>query len=158
MSDVDSQSALPRVIVVEDGLEYTERFSRLLSAQFQFERVADYPALLSALETPAAVLVLDLDFRRTPLHRLIDGEGAVATPISAAELASVQGILILRSLRKRESQPPALLCADLDDPEQARLLCKELRPLQISPSSESLQQLAARLRNLAGLSRGATSI
>jgi len=48
--------------------------------------------------------------------------------------------------------------ADLDDPEQARLLCKELRPLQISPSSESLQQLAARLRNLAGLSRGATSI
>jgi DNA-binding NarL/FixJ family response regulator len=158
MSDLASRSSLPRVIVVEDGLEYTERFSRLLSAQFIFERVADFSTLVSALETAASVVLLDLDFRRTPVDQLIDGEGGAASPNGAAELAAVQGILILRSLRKRGERLPALLCADLDDPEQARLLCEELGPLQISPSSESLPELANRLRELAGLSAASTSI
>ena len=140
--------ALPRVLIAEDGDEYTERFSRLLGGQFAFERVTSFSELLRALVVPASALILDLDFRRTPRELLVDAQGNPAGAADAAELAEVQGILILRALRARANPLPALLCADLDDPERAAFLCEELRPLQISPSSESLPAIAARLHQL----------
>ena len=148
-------NALPRVLIAEDGDEYTERFSRLLGTQFSFARVASFSELLQALANPSgdsgnstAALVLDLDFRRTPRELLVDAQGNPAGAANAAELAEVQGILILRALRARGEPLPALLCADLDDPEHCAFLCEELRPLQISPSSESLPAIAARLHAL----------
>ena len=137
----------PRVLVIEDGLEYSERFSRLLGAQFVFARAASFAEAVAALEGIDA-LILDLDFRRTPRERLIDGAGARIHEDEAAALAPVQGILILRALRARGVALPAVLCADLDDGEQTARLCEELEPLQLSPSSEGLPALAARLRAL----------
>jgi CheY-like chemotaxis protein len=148
------ETALPRVLVAEDGAEYTERFTRLLGSQFSFARVGSFAELLQALSRPAAALVLDLDFRRTPPSALVDARGAPAPPHAARELAEVQGLLLLRALRARGESLPALLCADLDDPERARLLCEELAPLQISPSSEGLPALAARLHALARAQSG----
>ena len=145
----ESSPALPRVLVAEDGLEYSERFSRLLGSQFLFERVGSFAALVEALARPASVLVLDLDFRRTAPALLVDARGEAASPDEAAALAEVQGILLLRALRARGNPLPALLCADFDDAGRARLLCEELAPLQISPSSEGLPAVAARLRQLA---------
>jgi hypothetical protein len=142
-------TSLLRVLIAEDGDEYTARFSRLLGAQFYFERVASFAELIEALKAPAAVLVLDLDFRRTDRKLLVDANGAPAKTEEAAQLAEVQGLVILRALRSRGENIPALLCADLDDPERARLLCEELKPLQLSPSTESLPAIAARLHALA---------
>jgi hypothetical protein len=43
---------------------------------------------------------------------------------------------------------PALLFADLDDPQRAARLEKELAPLQIVSSAEGLPQIAVRLRRI----------
>ena len=92
--------------------------------------------------------MLDLDFRRTPPGLLVDERGQPVAPADAARVAAVEGILLLRALRDRGVGVPALLCADLDDPEQERRLAQELSPLELSPSNEGMQELARRLRGL----------
>ena len=92
----------------------------------------------------AGALLLDLDFRRIDPSLLVDESGAPA----AKSASEVQGILLLRALRSRGVGLPALLFADLDDAERSARLEEELKPLQIVSSSESLQQIAQRLRSL----------
>jgi len=133
-----------KILVCEDGSEYTERFRRFLGSEFEFVRAAHFAEALSLVPGARAVL-LDLDFRRTDPARLVDESGRPA----AKSAAEVQGILLLRALRSRGIALPALLFADLDDAERAARLEAELRPLQIVSSSESLQQIALRLRSLA---------
>jgi hypothetical protein len=143
--------ALPLVLVAEDGDEYTVRFSRLLGGSFRFLRAGCFGELERLLaQAGPALLLFDLDFRRTPAPLLVDEHGAPATPAEAQRLASHQGILLLRLLRRRGVRLPALLCADLDDAELEERLRAELQPLQLSPSSEGLPEVAARLRNLLG--------
>ncbi len=135
--------AKARFVVCEDGSEYTERFQRFLGAEFQFARAGHFEEVL-ALLPGARGLLLDLDFRRTPLSLLVDETGAPAQPRSA----EVQGILLLRALRSRGVKLPALLFADLDNPGRAARLEEELAPLQIVSSSEGLPQIAQRLREI----------
>ena len=130
-------------IVCEDGREYTDRFSRFLGSEFQFARAGHFAEALR-LAPDAQGLLLDLDFRRTPLALLVDETGAPA-PARAAE---VQGILLLRALRSRGVKLPALLFADLDDSGRTARLEDELAPLQIVSSSEGLPRIAQRLREI----------
>jgi hypothetical protein len=130
-------------VVCEDGREYTERFTRFLGGEFRFARAGHFAEALQ-LAPDARGLLLDLDFRRTPPALLVDETGAPA-PARAAE---VQGILLLRALRSRGVKLPALLFADLDDPERAARLQIELAPLQIVPSGEGLPRIAERLREI----------
>jgi hypothetical protein len=132
-----------KVLICEDGSEYTERFKRFLGGEFEFARAAHFAEAL-ALAPGAGALLLDLDFRRTDPALLVDESGAPA----AKSAAEVQGILLLRALRSRGIALPALLFADLDDAERSARLETELQPLQIVSSSESLQQIAQRLRSL----------
>ena len=147
---------LPLVLIAEDGDEYTARFSRLLGASFRFLRAGSFAEAVAALAAPAAqgeevrVLVLDLDFRRTSPALLVDERGLPVPLAEAARVAAVEGILLLRALRARGLRVPALLCADLDDPEQEQRLCLELAPLEISPSTEGMPDVARRLRGLCG--------
>jgi len=147
-----SPMELPRALIVEDGDEYFERFTRLLGARFQFERASSFGELLARLErrsgAPPAALVFDLDFSRTPAAQIVDVHGARAPAELVAQLAPVQGLVMLRALRIRGGKTPALLCADLDDVARAQRLREELAPLEISPSSESLSEVAARLERL----------
>jgi hypothetical protein len=144
-------------VIVEDGHEYTERFTRFLGGSFTFVRAGDgleAAALASCAgagaPAPPAGLLLDLDFRRTPVDRLLDAGGErPRSPAEAAALAPVQGILILRHLRAKGVVTPALLFADLDDRAQSAALEQSLAPLAIVPSSEGLPALAARLREMA---------
>ena len=133
----------PLLIVCEDGTEYTERFQRFLGAEFRFVRAAHFAEAL-ALLPDARALLLDLDFRRTDPALLVDESGAPA----ARSAAEVQGILLLRALRSRGANLPALLFADLDDAARAARLEAELAPLQVVPSSEGLPRIAHRLRAL----------
>ena len=135
-------------LVCEDGTEYTERFTRFLGREFAFVRAAHFAEALRLLPD-ARALLFDLDFRRTAPALLVDESGGPA-PKSTAE---VQGILMLRALRSRGVQLPALLFADLDDAARAHRLQLELAPLQIVSSSEGLQRIAQRLRELAAPSR-----
>lgn len=142
-------SERPHIVVCEDGDEYTERFTRLLGTRFAFAR-ADSLAQLLAHSGPLDALVFDLDFRRTPAERLVDETGAaLANLADVARLAPIQGLLILRALRARGSEVPAILCADLDDPAREAELSAELAPLEIAPSTEGLDALAQRLARIA---------
>jgi hypothetical protein len=140
-------SALPLILIAEDGDEYFTRFSRLLSSSFRFQRAASFAEVVAALPG-AQALVLDLDFRRTPAALLVDERGGPVAAAEAAQVAPVEGILLLRALRSQGASVPALLCADLDDPEQRARLEQELAPLQLCPSTESMPEIARRLRSL----------
>lgn len=145
----------PRWIVCEDGREYLLRCERFLGGEFDFVPagcLAEVEAALSNTKDPISGLLLDLDFKRTPLESLVDetGRSNGATPQTQRQLAEVQGILILKSLRSRQVSIPAILCADLDDVSQAEFLCSTLAPLAISPSSDGVLGLANKMRQ-AGL-------
>jgi hypothetical protein len=147
-------AALARFVVCEDGREYTDRFSRMLGTRFRFERagcLAEARAALAAL--PAAGLLLDLDFRRTPADRLVDEAGQAGAgdrpPGESARLAAVQGLLVLRAVRAAGIVTPALLFADLDDAAQVKQLERTLAPLQVLSSRVGLDAVARRLDQLA---------
>jgi hypothetical protein len=138
----------PRWIVCEDGDEYLSRLGRFLAAEFEFVAASHLQDVLRSAPG-ASGLVLDLDFRRCEAAHLVDECGTARPDVPAGErkrLAEVQGILILRALRKHGVSLPALLCADLDDPDRAKRLEDELRPVEIVPGSEGVMQIGARLR------------
>ena len=138
----------PRWIVCEDGDEYLSRFRRFLGHEFEFVPAGDLQDVLRAA-AGAAGLLLDLDFLRADPARLVDETGKARARLPADErrrLAEVQGVLILRALRARGIALPALLCADLDDPAQARRLEEELKPLAVVPGNEGVARIGDRLR------------
>lgn len=146
-----ASESLPLWIVCEDGTEYLERYARFLGQHFRFGHAADGPALLAALADGegAEGVLLDLDFRRTPAERLVDEDGRTDPALPGERqrrLAGHQGILILRLLRNSGFSVPVLLCADLEDREQASYLERTLAPLLIVPSHEGLLELAAKMR------------
>jgi hypothetical protein len=157
MSDPGADDRRPLFVVCEDGHEYTERFDRFLGSTFRFVRAGDGLEACAAVAAPAvAGLLLDLDFRRTPVDRLFDEHGPPAAPAPAPPepnalraRAQNQGILILRHLRARGVTLPVLLFADLDDPGRAHHLEALLAPLEVVTSREGLGAIAARLRRLA---------
>jgi len=140
----------PLWLVCEDGLEYCDRLQRFLGGEFRFERVTHAAALLAAAAAaPAVGVIMDLDFRRTPDELLVDEHGAGGRPLAPEErgrLTESQGIFVLRALRRARCRLPAILCADLEDPEQIAFLERTLGPLAVVPSSESITALARRLR------------
>ncbi|HEY2902628.1 MAG TPA: hypothetical protein VGL59_18730 [Polyangia bacterium] len=139
-------------LVVEDGREYTERFARLLGTRFRFIRAASASEAAALAGGGAVGLLLDLDFRRTPVDQLVDDDGQIAGTRPDSErrrLAAVQGILILRALRRNSVTLPALLFADLDDAEQIAFLQGDLGPLRVVASSVGLQEIALLLDRLA---------
>jgi hypothetical protein len=138
----------PRWIVCEDGDEYLSRFGRFLGCEFEFVAARDFATALRCA-TGAEGIILDLDFRRTEPGQLVDESGrsnAQLPPGERRRLAEMQGVLILRALRRRGVAIRALLCADLDDPAQVRRLEDELQPLEIVPGSESVPRTGERLR------------
>ena len=62
-------AARPRFVVCEDGREYLDRFTRFLGDDFAFVAAQDFESARAAV-TGSDGLLLDLDFRRTPPHRL----------------------------------------------------------------------------------------
>lgn len=145
----DLKPGPPVWLVCEDGTEYLDRFTRFLGDRFHFVPALDGPELLDRLAAGASGVLLDLDFRRTPRERLVDEQGRSGLALGEEQrrrLAGQQGILILRLLRSRGFRPPVLLCADLDDADQAAYLERTLAPLSIVPSHEGLREIAARMQ------------
>jgi hypothetical protein len=145
-------SAPATFLVCEDGFEYSERFGRLLGHGFRFVRAADCAQALGATGPGIAGLLLDLDFSRTDPAALVDKGGAVHPARPEGErrrLATVQGILILRALRRQGVTLPALLFADLNDGDQTRFLQSTLAPLTVMPSSAGIVSIATALTGMA---------
>jgi hypothetical protein len=94
----------PLYAVIEDGVEYLERFRRFLGSEFRFERGSDLDAALALATGRAAAagaaaeiprgLLFDLDFRRIAAEALVDEGGRAGQARSGGErqrLAEVQG-------------------------------------------------------------------
>ena len=140
-----------RWLIVEDGREYIERFRRFGGARVQLDSANSLAAVEVALvAAPPDGLLFDLDFRRTDPAALIDAQGAPAAtlpPTDQSRLAAQQGIYILLELRRRGVTLPAILCADLEDPEQRAYLEQTLAPLTIAGSATSLRDLLTMLES-----------
>jgi hypothetical protein len=147
-------TALPRFIVVEDGTEYLERFTRFLGDDFTFVATRDFGEARAAADAGGVDgLLLDLDFRRTPPARLVDEHGPAPSGLDGdrrRRLAETQGILILRQLRAAGVALPAILFADVDDGERARFLEQTLAPLKIGSSRLGIRDIAALMRATLG--------
>jgi len=141
----------PAFLVVEDGREYIDRFTRLLGASFRFARAGSAAEATAALAVGGvAGVLLDLDFRRTPGEALIDEAGrAGLPPHERRRVAAVQGILIARALRRCAPAIPMLLFADLGDAEQIAFLEGELAPLRVVASSVGLNEIGGLLARIA---------
>jgi hypothetical protein len=138
----------PRWIVCEDGDEYLSRFRRFLGGEFEFVAARDFATAMQCA-IGAEGIILDLDFRRTDPALLVDESGSSRPQLPPGErrrLVEMQGVLILRALRRCGVAIRALLCADLDDPAQVRRLEDELTPLEVVPGSESVPRIGERLR------------
>jgi len=138
-----------RLLVVEDGQEYIERFRRFLGREIDFARACSLAEARAQLSAGCDGLLLDLDFRRTQADELVDEQGRTRADLSEDErkrLAESQGIFVLRALRAEGRRQPALLFADIDDKEQVSFLERSLAPLEILGSDVSLPEIARRLR------------
>lgn len=143
-----------KVLVCEDGDEYTRRFERFLSERFEFVRTTELASLLTLLcpHHPFAALLLDRDFSRCQDSQLVDEDGQTRASLSQdlrRRLASDQGILILRQLRLHSITIPTVLFADFEDRLRASFLEQSLFPLTVMDSHAGLPQLMQHLDSLA---------
>lgn len=146
------EPAAPRWLIVEDGHEYIDRFRRFGGDRLALASADSLAEARAALQaTPPDGLLFDLDFRRTAPRALVDEQGNSAEPLPLADrqrLAAQQGIYILQALRRDGVIVPAILCADLDDPEQRAYLEQTLAPLCIVGSNTSLRELLAQMATI----------
>ena len=140
-----TEGPAPRWLIVEDGHEYIDRFRRFGGDRLHLDSADSLAGAREALlAAPPDGLLFDLDFRRTAPHALIDEQGNSAEALPLADqqrLAAQQGIYILQALRRDGLTRRAILCADLDDPEQRAYLEQTLGPLCIVGSNTSLREL-----------------
>jgi len=149
-------TARPLFVVCEDGTEYVDRFQRLLGLRFRFVRAGSFAEATAALARDAVGLLLDLDFRRSPAGVLVDESGgADATRVDSERrhVSAVQGVLILRALRRQGVKLPVLLFADFDDADQTAYLEAELAPLRVVRSSVGLHDISSALDQIAAGSK-----
>lgn len=147
MKPPEARHEKPRFLVCEDGNEYLERFERFLGARYDFLQSRCASELVAHLTLPPApvALLLDLDFRRTELTALIDGEGRALSTANSEErkrLVANQGIAILSCVRRLPNPAPALLFADMTKAQQS-FLEQRFAPLTIVPSHVSMRELQA---------------
>ena len=144
----------PRIVICEDGDEYTTRFHRVLGQELLFQRASGFAQAKQFLDAGAAGILLDLDFRRSEPGDLLDESGTRHEELADHErrrLAQDQGVLILRALRSSGVAAPAILFADFQDPAQLDYLRRALAPLVVLSSSESLASIVEHIRKLANL-------
>jgi len=110
-------TALHRVLVIEDGTEYSDLCARFLAARFAFTRAGDGPAALAALAArPYDAALLDMRFDRAttllgdPADALDRAGGDPAT--ARRFLEDHQGLIILGAVREAGHALPVLLSHD----------------------------------------------
>lgn len=149
---------MTRVLVVEDGLEYSETLGRFLSDRFDFERAGSGPAALQRLpQLPSIdVVFLDMRFDRTPgaellgdLNELIDRFNG--DPLQARRFREDhQGTYVLASLRDAGHRVPIVFSYDFDA-ESGRFarLAQRFGPLTYLPDNAGPDRVAAALADAA---------
>jgi len=144
-----------KVLVVEDGHEYSTNLRRFLSEYFRFERAGDGFEALSALEqTTWDVVFLDMRFDRAerlmgdpkPLTERFGGDLERARRL----LEDNQGTHILEAIRAAGNYVPVLFSYDFDgEPRRYRNLEQRYGPLGYLPDTAGPAEIRAALNALA---------
>ena len=125
----------PRVLVVEDGHEYTSALQRFLGEEFEFTRAGDGQTALEVLSSNVFDAVfLDMRFDRAP--RLLGDEAALVRRFAGDEqrarrfLEDNQGAYVLAALRAAGCVLPVVFSYDFDgEPRRFANLSRRHGPL-----------------------------
>ncbi|MAY81096.1 MAG: hypothetical protein CL930_09975 [Deltaproteobacteria bacterium] len=127
--------ALARVLVVEDGHEYIETFSRFLGDDFELVRVGDGPSCMDALAAANWDLIF-LDMRFDRAERLIGDQAALEKRFhgdagrAKRYLENHQGTYIANAIREAGYPHPLLFSYDFDgEPQRFAHLTTRLAPI-----------------------------
>ncbi|MCA9488898.1 MAG: response regulator [Myxococcales bacterium] len=130
-----------RILVVEDGNEYSDTLGRFLSHRFVFGRAGSGPeALRMMAEASWDAVFLDMCFDRVPDEQLLGDRHEVAErfggdPVRArAFLQQHQGTFVLAALRGAGHAQPVLLSYDFSaEPRRFERLAARQGPLDHLP-------------------------
>lgn len=145
-----------RVLVVEDGYEYFDTFSRFLAEDFDWVRAGHAEeALLFLAEAEFDAVLLDMCFDRIPEGQLLGDVHEAAERFNGDRqrgllfLQEYQGNYILASIRQAGFVGPVILSYDFDDePRRWRHLSGRFPPLAYLPDNFSPRLVAEKLQSL----------
>lgn len=145
-----------RVLVIEDGSEYTETLSRFLADGFTWVRAGSGPEGLEQLDAGGwDAVFLDMRFDRVAPGQLLGDFDATADrfngdPVQAQQfLEDHQGLFVLAAIREAGHDVPVLLSYDFDA-EQARWerIASRQGPVDYLPDNASPGDIAEKLRGM----------
>lgn len=147
-----------RVLVVEDGTEYSDTLGRFAGEGFAFSRAGDgNAAMAAAARGETDLLFLDMRFDRVPAPALLGDlaetvERFNGDPVRARKfLEDNQGAYILSALRASGCTLPAVFSHDFDgEPKRWANLVKRYAPLHYLRDNASAAEIRAVLREAAG--------
>jgi CheY-like chemotaxis protein len=131
-----------RILVIEDGFEYTRALDRIAGGAAEFVRAADAGEAEALLEQgPYRAVLLDVVFDRTPEARLV-GDRSRGTE----RLAREQGFYIADALAPRLQTVRVLMAYDFSgDPERLETLRGRLPGLEGIREGTGLDDVLARM-------------
>lgn len=140
-----------KVLVVEDGEEYTRNLSRFLAEDFVFTRAQDGATALALLAEQAFdLLFLDMRFDRVQPHQLLGDLAETAErfngdPVRARQfLEEHQGTYILAALRAAGHRLPVVFSHDFDaEPRRWANLERLYAPVRYLPDNASPSTIRA---------------
>ena len=145
-----------KVLVVEDGYEYSETLQRFLAEGFEWERAGSGPRALELLPGDWAAIFLDMRFDRVAENELLGDVAEVADrfngdPVQARRfLEDHQGNYVLAAIRDAGHATPVLLSYDFDgEPRRWERLAERYGPVDYLPDNASPADIASRLTRLA---------
>jgi CheY-like chemotaxis protein len=149
---------MSRILVVEDGTEYTDVFRRFLADRFAFERAGSGPEALRRLAGGDRVdaLFLDMCFDRVAPEALLGDVDAVAEAQFDGDLLAArrhveehQGLYVLAAIRAAGHRMPALISHDFSaEPRRLERLRAAHGPLDALPDVLRPAEVSARLERL----------
>ncbi len=147
-----------RVLVIEDGFEYSETLGRFLADGFTWERAGSGPQGLQRLaEGGIDAVFLDMRFDRTPEDQLLGSLQEVADrfngdPVQARQfLIDHQGNYVLAALRAAHVTVPVLLSYDFDaEPRRWERVAARFGPVDFLPDNAGPDDISRRLVALVG--------
>ena len=145
-----------RILVIEDGYEYTETLARFLADGFVWERAGSGPRALTRLAEQAFDgIFLDMRFDRVPDDELLGDVASTADrfngdPVQARNfLQDHQGNYVLAALREAGVELPVLVSYDFEgEARRWRHLREHFGPVDYLPDGAPPKEIARRLRAL----------
>ncbi|MEZ4241290.1 MAG: hypothetical protein R3F59_35060 [Myxococcota bacterium] len=148
----------PRVLVIEDGSEYTESYERFLGADFRFRRAGSGVQALALLAgEPFDAVVLDMRFDRAPEGELLGDVDEIAERFNGDLVQARQfvedhqGTYVLAALREAGHALPVLLSYDFGgEPRRWERLAARSGSVAYLADEAGPSEVAAALRRLIG--------